>query len=222
MWLDLISPDGGVPGEFVQRDNEERPQWERHPQPPYGDFFKSLNEATERVQPAKKRLALPEENEVNLHCVILGLCETSFREGKQDWRLTAAKAQNLSDLFAIVKPAWLDDMRKLSRAFYDKYNRLLDFPANLNPTFDYSHAVRGADVDLIINDMLIEIKTTVNPRITEKWVWQLLGYALLDQSDQHGVRHVGFYMARQKRLVWWELDNLVIGSVDIWIKQLCA
>ena len=181
--------------------------------PPYDGFFTSLGELTERVQPAKTRLALPEEDEVNLHCIILGLLETAFRTGKQDRMLTAAKPQDLSDLFSIVKQDWIKDMRNLSWAFYDRYSsRLLGLPADLNPTFAYSHAVGGADADLIVNGMLIDIKTTVNPQLDEVWIWQLLGYVLLDRFDQHEISHVGLYMARQGRLVWWELDELIKGA----------
>ena len=180
--------------------------------PPYDGFFTSLGDLTERVQPAKTRLALPEEDEINLHCFILGLLETAYRTGKQDRMLSAAKPQDLSALFSIVKQDWINDMRNLSWAFYDRYgSRLLGLPADLNPEFAYSHIVQGADADLIVNGMLVDIKTTVNPRLAEVWIWQLLGYVLLDRFDQHKIRHIGLYMARQGRLVWWELDEIIKG-----------
>lgn len=34
---------------------------------------------------------------------------------------------------------------------------------------------------------------------------------MLDRFDQHEIRHVGIYMARQGILIWWELDEMIEG-----------
>lgn len=179
--------------------------------PPYGDFFRSLSEATRRLEPVGRRLTAGEEDELCLNCIILGLLETAYRTGEQDNIITTADPKNLSSLFSIVKQNWIEDLRNLSWKFYDRYSRLLEFPAVLNPEFIYSHMVQGADADLIVNGMLIDIKTTIRPRLAEDWIWQLLGYVLLDRFDQHEIRHVGIYMARQGILIWWELDEMIEG-----------
>lgn len=50
----------------------------------------------------------------------------------------------------------------------------------LNPTFGIaSKIVGGADADLIIDDMLIEIKTTINPKFERDYFNQLIGYLVL-------------------------------------------
>jgi len=50
----------------------------------------------------------------------------------------------------------------------------------LNPTFGIaSKIVGGADADLIIDDTLIEIKTTINPKFERDFFNQLLGYLIL-------------------------------------------
>ena len=177
--------------------------------PPYGDFFRSLSEATHRLKPVGRRLTASEEDELCLNCITLGLLETAYRTGEQDNIITTADPKNLSSLFSIVKQNWIEDLRNLSWRFYDRYSRLLEFPAVLNPEFVYSHMVQGADADLIVNGMLIDIKTTIRPRLEEDWIWQLLGYVLLDRFDQHEIRHVGLYMARQGILIWWELDEMI-------------
>ena len=178
---------------------------------PYGEFFMSLGETVNRLQPVKSRLDEAGEDELNRCSIILGLLETAYRVGEQDDIIKSADPKKLSDLFAIVKQNWTEDMRNLSWKFYDRYSRLLNFPANLNPQFEYSGVVGGADADLIVNGMLIDIKATVNPRLEKEWVWQLLGYALLDRFDRHEIQYVGLYMARQGLLVWWNLDELVKG-----------
>jgi hypothetical protein len=50
----------------------------------------------------------------------------------------------------------------------------------LNPTFGIaSKIVGGADADLIIDDTLIEIKTTINPKFERDYFNQLIGYLVL-------------------------------------------
>jgi len=50
----------------------------------------------------------------------------------------------------------------------------------LNPTFGIaSKIVGGADADLIIDDTLIEIKTTINPKFERDFFNQLIGYLIL-------------------------------------------
>lgn len=93
--------------------------------------------------------------------------------------------------------------------------------ATLNPTFDGSALIGGADADLIVDGCLIEIKTTVKPETLPRDVlYQLLGYVLLDFTDKHGISSVGLYLSRQGEFVSWPLGELLarltgIDSVDL-------
>lgn len=91
-----------------------------------------------------------------------------------------------------------------------------------NPTFMGSHAVGGADADLVIGDLVIEIKT--REQITNPWIrdtlFQLLGYALLDIDDAHGIRRVGILLPRQPHVAIWTLDNLLGGDAERVLPQL--
>ena len=71
--------------------------------------------------------------------------------------------------------------------------------------------VDGADADLIVNGPLIEIKSTTPCAIRGDWLWQLLGYVLLDYSDQYRINSVGIYMARQGRLFTWDIEDAIRG-----------
>ena len=52
----------------------------------------------------------------------------------------------------------------------------------LNPTFGYgSHLVSGADADIIVDDMLIDIKTTKKMDFTRDYFNQLVGYYVLSR-----------------------------------------
>ena len=107
------------------------------------------------------------------------------------------------------EPHWLDDMRELSWKFYDDHNHLLSLPHTLNPAFEGSYDVGGADADLIVDGALLEIKATVRPEINLDWIRQLLGYVLLDYSDSHQIKAIGLYMARQGILFQWELEDAI-------------
>ena len=66
-----------------------------------------------------------------------------------------------------------------------------------------------ADADLIVDGCLIDIKTTINPKLSANWLYQLLGYVLLDYNDRYEIEKVGIYFARQQKLAEWSLESLL-------------
>ena len=109
-----------------------------------------------------------------------------------------------------AQPAWMvDDLCRLIEANADAcatWNTRT--PLLLNPIFDGSVAVGGADADLIVAGTLLDIKTTLNPRISRAMLWQVLGYALLDWDDRYGIRRVGLHLPRQAVTLDWSVDRL--------------
>jgi hypothetical protein len=66
-----------------------------------------------------------------------------------------------------------------------------------------------ADADLIAGGMLIEPKTTARkPPSGVTDVWQLLGYALMDYSDEFGITDVAMFSMRHGHLAQWGLEAL--------------
>ena len=155
------------------------------------------------------------EDALNRHCVVLALMEEAYRIGPHPGNmLVKSEFNDAKALLTVAQSHWIDDLRELSWEFYDKCSPLLHFPHVLNPTFDGSVDVGGADADLIVGGTLIDIKTTKNPMIDTNWLWQALGYVLLDYSNHHRISGVGLYMARQGTLVYWSLEEV--------ISSLCA
>ena len=173
----------------------------------YVDFFNSLITLTAGNYPVAKRLSGAEEDELNRHCIVLALMEEVVRTN--DGRLLRGEFSDADFLIDLVESNWIDDLRELSWTFYDSCDHLLALPHVLNPTFDGSKDVGGADADLIVDGMLIEIKTTKKPEIKPEWIWQLLGYMLLDYSDCHRIGSIGLYMARQGILFEWDLEETI-------------
>lgn len=84
-------------------------------------------------------------------------------------------------------------------------------PATLGPTFAWSPDVGGADGDIAVGGLLLDIKAGAPASrcrdgaqtLSRIDLWQLAGYALLDANDCHGLNDVGFYLARGATLVRW-------------------
>ena len=97
--------------------------------------------------------------------------------------------------------AWADDVagmaEKLDSAFSERMpERIVSNPVLGNPDLNI-----GADGDPILDDCLVDIKDTVNPRVSQAMLHQVVCHALLDREDRFTIRQTGLYMARQERLL---------------------
>jgi hypothetical protein len=119
----------------------------------------------------------------------------------------------LADVLGVVEPYWLEDLCAQSWLFFDKQNHLFSRPFVLNPTFDGSRDVEGADADLIVDGTMVELKATTVPNVdgskAKEWLYQLIGYALLDYADKRGIREIGFYFSRQGVWLQWPLSYVL-------------
>lgn len=176
-------------------------------------FFRGLESTLEETRPVGRRLARTPETRMLRYCIVLALLETIVRAGPTTARASLlfrpAPKTTLDALLAIARDLWLDDLCELSWLFFDRFGDDLSLPARLNPTFEGSHFVGGADADLILDGALIDIKATIKPRLESKWIYQLLGYVLLDFGDRYALHTVALYMARQGLLLRWPLEGLL-------------
>lgn len=173
----------------------------------FRDFFSSLRRITKCNSPIGKKLSQHSEDELNCHCVVLALLEEAIRTGNMNSDLATRRYNDVNALLTIAEPHWIDDLRELSWEFYDEYGYLTARPFVLNPTFEGSGDVGGADADLIVDGNLIEIKCTIKNQIQPDWLRQILGYVLLDYSDRYQITGIGIYMARQGLLFQWGLEE---------------
>ena len=172
--------------------------------PRFRSFFQDLDDLISHRNPVNTRLDRPDEDELNRYCIVLAELDKVVRAGY--------KSSILRDALSpvdLVKPAWVEDLTELSYEFYEKHGHLLSLDSLLNPTFDGSADVGGADADLIVNGTLMEIKTTIREEIKPEWIWQLLGYALLNYNNAFEITGIGLYMARQGLLFQWNLEEVL-------------
>lgn len=87
----------------------------------------------------------------------------------------------------------------------------------LNPTFgEASRLVGGADADLVIDDAIVDIKTTKNLRLARDHFNQLIGYFVLHEIAGVGglipkpkIMRVGIYFSRHAFLYMFDLQDVI-------------
>lgn len=114
-----------------------------------------------------------------------------------------------------------DDLLRLVRLIEPKIITAKE-RAVLNPSFGQaSRLVGGADADLLIDDMLVEIKTTRYFLITSALLNQLIGYRILlaacepQRSSVQGppvITHAAIYFSRYARLERLRYTDLIARS----------
>jgi len=170
-----------------------------------------LDDRARALRSVGRRLERDEEEWLARLCLVLSLFEVVYRSGAEPPEIATLSPELVTadQLLAIPQQSWVSDLCSLSWAFYDSHAELLGKPTTLHPTFDGSQDVGGADADLVLDGCLLEIKATVNPRLDPMWLYQLLGYVLLDYSNRLGIDAVGIYFARQRCLIQWPLEELM-------------
>jgi hypothetical protein len=166
------------------------------------EFFRLHARMIAKLNPVKRRLAEDEENMLACHCIILAYYEALFRAGAaiQSPLYRLSRRATIKSLLALALPECVADVRQLSFAFEEDARALFEVPAILNPTFVGSAMVGGADADIVLGEMLVEIKTLVDVQKRFRDIlYQLLGYVLLDYGDQHSIRSISIYFARHRK-----------------------
>ncbi|WP_052665126.1 hypothetical protein [Nitriliruptor alkaliphilus] len=145
----------------------------------------------------------------------LAAYETCYRQGvAPDDPLVDVRSDTAVDrMLAGWEASAVDDLLRLMAAARGGLREL--FPAavmDLNPTFGGRETV-GADGDLIVDGCLIDLKTVSRPEIKREWVWQQVGYLLLD-GGRRQIGQVGFYLSRHARLLLWPVPEFVAVAAD--------
>jgi hypothetical protein len=122
--------------------------------------------------------------------IILAQMDTLYRSGiipPSLGQVEKGDIKDLRNLISLVKP----ETFKAKKTCF------------LNPTFGYgSQLVGGADADLIVDDMLVDLKTTKFLSFTQEHYNQLIGYYILsklgkvNESEDIPISKIGIYFSR--------------------------
>ncbi len=110
----------------------------------------------------------------------------------------------------------IDDLRNLI-SIVDPEQFKSKHTCILNPTFgDASALVGGADADFILDDMLIDIKTTKRLQLPREHFDQLIGYyslykigAVQGLQPEHGIEKLGIYFSRHAYLYLIDIHDVI-------------
>ncbi|MGA9285771.1 MAG: hypothetical protein WBV85_10050 [Solirubrobacteraceae bacterium] len=168
------------------------------------------------LAPWKDGLGTRELRDVCRMCIVLARFDQFFRAGLQVWTYVGEPLLDRPSLHdyaeRVVPPACLLDLETIARAAIEDHRDLrTSEPLLFNPTFDLSHALGGADGDLIAGDTLWDFKSSAgNTNVFGRDdLWQLIGYALADQSDSYEIASLGIAAIRRRRRVCWPLPELL-------------
>jgi len=206
-----------VPDGFLELNYPEVPPAAQCVKPLLPEFAGGLSRTLAELAPVGRSLEHDAEVLLCRHCYLLALFEQIFRAGP--WinspLYELKKGATLADLLALGTDPAIDDLCALSQVFYERHGELTARAGILNPMFSGSVDIGGADADLIVENCLIELKTTTKPDFERKGLlYQLLGYVLLDYEDEYEIDAVGVYLARRGLLIRWQLEPLLETIAD--------
>lgn len=167
--------------------------------------LKVVREIQERVthlQPWSLDLTAAEWSELCAMCVVLGKFEQCVRASLSIAEIVPGlprAAKGLPEFIeALVDFATLADLEALGRIAARDHTDLRECTRlHLNPTFDQSAALGGADADLISDGVLLDLKSASTRRVVSRSeLWQLLGYTFADSSNVFEIRKVGISALR--------------------------
>ncbi|HOJ89378.1 MAG TPA: hypothetical protein PLP64_10600 [Pseudothermotoga sp.] len=144
--------------------------------------------------------------------LLLAQLERVYREG-----LEVAYKENFLDESSVDERD-IEDLRNLLSIVKPEYFKAKQI-CILNPTFGRaSRLVRGADCDLLIDDALIDIKTTKKLELKQSYFHQLVGYYVLytigkidGAPSDHRVKRLGIYFSRYAYLHTFDV-LYIVGS----------
>lgn len=119
--------------------------------------------------------------------------------------------------FGNYNPEDVKDLKGLTKLINDKHF-VSKKKCYFNPTFgEGSMLVGGADADLILDDLLIDIKATKHLKLDRDYVNQLIGYYVLSliggvstNKRARPIKRVGIYFARHGQL--WTVPIKELGD----------
>lgn len=120
--------------------------------------------------------------------------------------------------FSAPAPDDVMDVKQIVALFAEQTWTRAETVCILNPLFRVvPREIATADADLVIDDTLIDVKTSVRLELTRDAFNQLLGYAMLVElggvvprdATRPPLRHIAIYFARHGLLAKWRLDDVV-------------
>jgi len=175
-------------------------EWAENPDV-YEKFLKIIPEAKKAYNAFIKTGEIT--SELCKATLLLAQLDSIFRSFyiPKNFEINKKDVEDLKKLISIVKPE------------YFKAKKI----CILNPTFGAaSELVHGADCDLVIDDMIVDIKTTKETKFRRDYFNQLVGYYILYQiggieglPPNYKIKKLGVYFSRYAYFYVINVDNII-------------
>jgi hypothetical protein len=164
----------------------------------------ALKEAEEAYNAYKKTKKL--DDKTLKGALLLAQLDPIFRAGIVDPNIGTIEKLDIQDMRNLINLAKLDVFKAKKVCF-------------LNPTFgEGSVLVGGADADLIIDDIIIDIKTVKDFKLDKRYYNQLIGYYILSkiggingQKKKFDINNLAIYYSRYATFVNFKISNIMKG-----------
>lgn len=174
-------------------------------------FFGDLDSAIAEIRPYQRAPTQAEERVLARFCLVLAALEAVWRSPlawPPPW-LGDLVPRDSKELLSLVPSEWVGDAVGLATAFSRMHTDWRDTEAFLNPEFAGSADVGGADADFISEGCLWDIKAHKGHGASSAWLYQLVGYVLLDYEDAYTIDRVGLLFMRHRTMITWPIEELI-------------
>lgn len=121
----------------------------------------------------------------------------------------------LQTLYSRIPDRVVEDVNGLMDTVPNVWGADLKLSFILNPTFEGSLDVGGADADWIVDNTLYDCKCVRKQRpFGRRLLLQGLGYVLLDYHDQYQISRVGWYFTRHQMRIRYPLADVLKRVFD--------
>ncbi len=138
-------------------------------------------------------------------CIFLAKID-HFRRGTSIFHFHEAMITGVFDLEKQIESAekvWVDDVRQMAANYRETNAAALSRKLKVRhgSVLAGSTDIGGADLDLVVDGCLVEIKTTIKPKTSTNLLRQIIGYWLLDYNDQFKIKSARIDFIRQNHQV---------------------
>ncbi len=105
---------------------------------------------------------------------------------------------------------WVDDVSAVAARCIEPVGQIGDRgTVAVGPAFAGSALVGGADADLIVGGLLLDVKAAAKATLRKRDIHQLIMYSLLDLHEEYEIESVAILTARWGVVVEWDLTELL-------------
>jgi len=180
-------------------------------------LLSSFGNFVAKVKPERRRLAPEAEERFCRYCILFAYLDFIGRSpygNSAVERMVLLGSPKVGNMLRAVDANIVADVVALSTKFYEQQSGAIKKfkKVAIGGILEGSGDIGGADFDLIVDGCLMELKTTLQPKITTAHLRQLVGYWLLDYHDAWRLRSASITLVRHGHTQHFDVYRDLVGS----------